>query len=722
MPLVQMPDGTYADFPDGTPPEVIARVRQQHPARSGTSDGVVHPAPTQVRSFDRRSLLEAAQNGSVSDAEMQAAVRSGVVAQSDLDFIRKEAGRMPRSGFSALTSGVEHALTFGMDDEIAGAVGGVTGHGYDASRDAALRRREQDFNEHPVASVVGNIAGTVVNPLGTGATALQGAGRVVPALGRIGAAIERAPVPVQAALAGFNQGVAQGFGNADHGDRFGGALTGGVEGGIGGLAFGTLLHGVRRGWQTLRDTRPEQAGRLAYGRIADALEGAAPRAEYGPNIDPALLAQRELAATRAGGTDGMVADLSPGLQAMAARVARRPELPASNQMIARTEERAAQRPGAMENQIQQRFDDVGTGTDATAAQAANTGARRAHGQANYDDVLDRPMQWSPELEQWAKGAGPTTQKAIRKAYDIMLDERLNPAELGFSGKDSTFTHVPNMRTFDYIKRGFDSEIGQAVRAGDRNTARILSGELDGLKQGLGNANKDYLAVLATQRDFFQRDTALELGRSAVSRLAGARADPRKLLAEIQQVKPEDFEMVRTGFADKLLALRDTQTGGRGPVAVLQAMLKSPNQRRVLEALFDGKGNLGRFERWLGREVRSSKTDQMVSGPQSITSLMQGAAEPTGAAGVGGAALRGYGFGGLVGGTSNALRAVTDLAKNATTTRAVQEQLARILMGDGEGLVAGVHGARNFNLERTARNRRAGVGTAKGIADILTGGM
>lgn len=749
MTLVQMPDGTYAEIEEGTPPEVIEVIRAQHmprgqegggnqppltpgdrltvarddPNLSGSQRGFVGGTMRDQpwRGGSINNLIEDIERGFISMDQVQRGLREGTLDPRATEIALQQTGHAAPGAFESATNSLVHGLTFGLSDEIRGGVGALTGRGYSAERNRQNRVLETGSAENPTASMIGNITGALVNPVGTGAKGLQALGGAGSRLANLGLRIERAPMPLQATIAGANYGALSGAGNAEDGERLAGAGVGGVEGAIGGLLFGGAVHGARRGWQAIRDTKPAAAGRIAYARIAEALSGQPRPGKAGMRYTPEAAA-RELSVANARGTDAIAADLSPGLQAMAARAARRPEIPASNQLIAQSEARAAARPAAMEQQIAQRFEDVGTGTNATAAGAANTAARRGQGAADYDDVLNRQMVWNDDLEAFFTKNNPHVKEALNSAARTVRGQDIDPTQLGFKfnkAGDVEYIRVPNMRTFDYIKRGFDEKISAALRTGSRDEARIFSQQLDLLKTAIGRSNKDYLAVLAKQRDFFQRDEALELGQSVIPRLTGARAEPRLLLDDIRKVKPEDMEMVRTGFADRLMALRDQRTAGRGPVAVLQSMLKSPNQRKALEALFGGRGNLGRFERWLGRELRASKTDAMVSGPQSITSLMQGVPDVTGAAGVGAAAARGYGFGGPVGAASNAMRSLTDMARNVTTTRPVQEEIARILMGRGDDLVPGIRSAQQFNLNRTNRNRRAATGTAKAIAALLT---
>lgn len=738
MPLVELPDGTYANFPDGTPPEVIARVRAQHsgPRRNDSTDATSRAVQTGARN---------------AQSQMPSSMADRLVT-AQLAMINPALAGLRHNSYAApFERGIERGFTFGLNDEITGAFGALTGEGYSATRDATREQDRQFSDQHSYQDILGQVSGAMLNPIGRGVMPFKLAGNVLsratsPLLQRAGtgsqAIAERLttlPVPVQAAITGANQGALSGFGSADE-DRLSGLLTGGIMGGITGGITGGATQGIQRGVQAFHAARPENAERIAFEQIARALESQ-PIHEtdrIADNFIPSLLpsaqnytpelAEASIQSARAHGTAAMLADLSPGLQAFAARTARRPEIPASNELIRASENRAAQRPGAMQEQIEQRFDGLPSGLDADAAQAANTAARRAHGEENYEGILDRNFVWNDDLENFFTKENPYVKEALDSAVRRVRGQDLDPRQLGFefnSAGDITYVKVPNMRVFDYIKRGFDDRIGDALsRPNGRDEARIFSEQLDQLKQGIARSNPDYQRVLSEQRDFFQTNHAIEKGREVVKRLTGPRADPRILLSEIQQIKPEDMQFLRTGFADALMALRDQRTTGQGPIPILRAMMATPNQRKVLEALFDGKGNLGRFERWLAREVRAAKTDSYVAGPQSISGLMigvQGSGQE-GLSDVAKAALHGFGFGGPVGAAGNTVRAMDRLRQTIPQRPATVEAMARILMGDGTGLARGVNDARAYRGAQDQENLMRALLAAKGGQQIFTGNM
>jgi hypothetical protein len=221
-------------------------------------------------------------------------------------------------------------------------------------------------------------------------------------------------------------------------------------------------------------------------------------------------------------------------------------------------------------------------------------------------------------------------------------------------------------------------------------------------------------VLAKQQDYFQRAKALELGTDVVSRM---KAEPKKVLAELRALDPTKHDDARTGIADALIALRSQKAD---PVTWFKGLARTPEQRKVLEFAFNGKGNLNRFERWMDRELRAKRADEMIApGRQSITSTVEGANKSLGGD-VGDIAehgLRGFAFGGPAGASAGITRKLMDL-KNGMSPSAL-DAMAKALMGDGTGVAGKVSQARTYAKIRKIKNARAAVLAAKAGQQPIT---
>lgn len=710
MPIVKLPDGSIVNVAEGTTPERLAQITAEHAAKT-----------PQLR--DSRGLAGVDASAPVRGITNPWPKQSGEQREVTRRVMVNRPAMDKRSGATDWIASFGRGATYNFDDEIQGALSAGTRGVFNAARHLdpseiskeyrvardTLREENKYQDNQNRHYLSGEIAGALLSPVNKVAAPLGAAAKAAPYLGRVAA------LPVRAAAIGAGYGALNGAG-ASEGDSVGAvagdALNGGAMGAVTGGVLGSAGAAGLKVAKVVQDLKPAAAARTAFNRVGD-LIGKTPIAPGSKMKMTPLRAERELAVANGRGTDAIVADLSPGLQAQTAKLARNPQLDESNAIIAQANGRMGERGQALEDQIKGLIQPK-TGTDALKFQAANTGARRAAGQRDYDAVLDKPIAWTKGLTDFVTKDNPLIKSALGRAYDILKKQDIDPKTVGLVfGPDGVLQKVerPTMRAFDYLKRGLDKVSQDAKSAKDYDTSRIAGDQLDILKKLIGEVNPKYKDVLATQTSHFKLDEATELGKSVASRLTGAKADPRVLLEDIKKIHPDNFDALRTGFADAMINLRDTKTAGRGPMAVLTAMTKSPNQRAVLERMFEGKANFGRFSKWLARETKAAKTDSMTAGPQSITSLMQG----TETAGEGAQKLltdsaRGFAFGGPVGGVTGGMRAVANLASG--TSKSAQDEMARILMSNGKGLQSGISSAKAFELARRMRNQKIVGGIAK----------
>lgn len=191
---VELPDGSIAEFPDGTPPETIKGALQK---RFG--------APQAPQPQEAAPAADPRYTG-------------GIYGDGTGLFAR--AAKSIGAGADAIGSG----LLFGWDDEANAAIqtaGGMAGD-YEARRsqlDADKARRRE---ENPIASGVGELAGGLALGGGLAKGGLTLAGRSLPVVGRTGAA----------ALEGGAYGGLYGAGEAAPGERLQSAGTGAALGAV----------------------------------------------------------------------------------------------------------------------------------------------------------------------------------------------------------------------------------------------------------------------------------------------------------------------------------------------------------------------------------------------------------------------------------------------------------------------------------------------------------
>ena len=676
MALKRMPNGEYVDVPEGMSAEALSRVQAEN---------------------------------STSRKERRAASPAQQIRDRDTAFERKH--RIPylsaaNETLGALRDNVSSALTFGLTDKLEAGIGSLTGGGnYRDNREAVRLKRVQQGQDSPIASTVGTVAGTLMNPVGAETGAARLAAKVAPKAlaavrasrtGRAAARLGNTSIGL-GARAGFNQAALQAASDGDLADAPRNAVNGGASGAIFGGAAGGLLGAGAKVGRALKDRSVENASRVAYERVGD-MVGRARNADTGINYTPRTAA-RELRAAKVSGTDPMLADLSPEMQGHLGYLARKPGLKAANEIVERSTNRVEGAIDRFDSNIERLAD---TPTDAYSTLKATEAGRKAAGKADYapGGTMDTPISWTREMgEAFAKS--PDADRWLKQGY--LTAERFDePFAKGVPDVSTgPFDAIPTFRAFDYMKRAADSEIKTAVRAGNDELASGLSKQKQRFVDMLDNTNPDYAKIRGVQRDAYQQKQALEVGQGFLARL---RKDPRGLLDELK-ASPNPTE-VRMGMADALLQMHNTTDS---PVVLMRRLLRSDDQKAVLEHLFGGPEKLGKFARFLKREMRQLKTDSLTSGKQSATDLFKQHGEADDA---GGAfklfnnTLRGATYGGKAGFVSAGIRTVDELLNGVSP--AVREEMAKILTGQGKGLAKGINDARTFASRRAARDARNAV--------------
>lgn len=675
MALYEMPNGEYIDIDDGASPEVIASIRKQYS---------VSPRKSRAPGTPRKEVVK------------KDPIRSGGLY--DIPGV----GSVLR-GLDDLTEGSKRGVTLSFNDEIEGAGGAVTGQGYTASRNAARERGRLASDRSPILYGTGEIGSGLAMPVGLGVKAAQGAGNVAGRLGidkaaqalnRTGDFVQGGGAIRQGVTAGAGYGAVNAAGSADElGDVPEALLAGGALGAATGGALGGILHAGRRGVQIMGDTGPDAANRAAYSRVAKLLDNAGSSPE---------LAESQLRIGNELGGDMRVADVTRGLQAQGTSLARKPDVPGSEDLINMGIERSGARRTRFSDEVRKQS---GVDEDGLLRGETMRDARKAASQVDYREggALDTQINWSDDLNKFFQEA-PDADKFVRNAYTNAMRFGDDVGRIA----DESGQVIPSMRAFDYLKREFDDAIGAALNSKQRSLAAGLSNQLNRLKGIIAEANPEYTKVLASQRDAFQAEKALEMGESTLRRLT---AEPRKLLKEVRNMTPAERNEWRIGFIDSLV---NWERKG-DPIKTFRDAMAVDGQRKVLETAFGGKGNLGRMERWINRESKSALTDAKVSGPQAITSealLAEGGDSVPTKADVIKNAFRGLGFGGVVGAAGNALSTLGRMANG--TNRLTQEEIIKILLSKGDDLVAGTEAAASYAAKREKNNKLwAGVAAKAG---------
>jgi hypothetical protein len=203
---VELPDGTIAEFPDGTAPDVMKQALQKRfGAPQQAAQQPVQPQQAPALSY-QGGTFRAATEGS----------------------------------HAGLMGGFDDEITAGMLAPIDAAVDWFKGDGFDMGK--AYTRKQQALDaqkgarraEHPVASLGGEVAGGLALGGGAAKAGLTTAGRAIPMLSK---AAPRTAATLGAVGEGAAYGGLYGAGEAAPDERLQGA---GVGAAIGGLAGGAL--------------------------------------------------------------------------------------------------------------------------------------------------------------------------------------------------------------------------------------------------------------------------------------------------------------------------------------------------------------------------------------------------------------------------------------------------------------------------------------------------
>lgn len=206
---VELPDGSIAEFPDGTAPDVIKGALQKR-------FGAPQPAP-EAKAPKQERLPE-------NDVDTAKAARDDYYSSGIYAGSMNPLGPIAKT-IDAFASGAQRAPLFGWDDEAVAGARSLAGN-----TDYATAQRQEDAKktamrqQNPIASTTGELVGGLATGGTIASTGATLAGRSLPVIGRTGGA----------ALEGMAYGGLTGAGEAKPGDRTAGALVGGAVGGVSG--------------------------------------------------------------------------------------------------------------------------------------------------------------------------------------------------------------------------------------------------------------------------------------------------------------------------------------------------------------------------------------------------------------------------------------------------------------------------------------------------------
>jgi hypothetical protein len=489
--------------------------------------------------------------------------------------------------------------TFNFADELAGLVN-------PRYRDVVRGATQEFAQRNPMSAAGLELAGGLATAPFTGPLSL---GRGITTTGKI--LRTGGDIAAQSALSGA--------GAADEGDR--------LEGAIEGAAIGTILGGganvagraIRSGIITPAMSRLPEGG---FGIMRGA-EVQTPETFAGYNVRPDYARERLAELLERDAQARIMTGVEPGQEAVmsAARLRKLgPEAPiaaAGGNTLAEID-MLANLPGSAGRQLtmQQRRVAAGRGGAITETAERATGVTRS-----AEDELTNLAK------RQAEAAGPFYDKLRTVTFPV--DEELQSIlgrarlDLGAAQRTATRRGEPQVSlrqlkqgdqlpfaAADQLKRSLWDKAQAARRKGSNNEAADLDRlRLDFVKK-LDSLSPDYAKARETFAGFAELETAVDLGRTALSETSEALSKLTK------EMTPSELEAFRVGAVDSLRQVAGSQAGQTR----LLNMYKEPELKGKLRAIFGN--DFREFQRMILSQEELKKLERVGGGSQTFKRLAQ----------------------------------------------------------------------------------------------------
>lgn len=434
--------------------------------------------------------------------------------------------------------------------------------------------REREINkaaeeQHPVASIAGNIGGAVLLPVGAAGQAATLPGRMTAGAG-VGAVL------------GGAAGVGEGVGAVDSASR---GAVGAAAGGALGAAAPAAIEGIIRGGRWLA-TPVANAIRGIRNVDDEAARRVVTSLQRDINADPAAasrLTPGEFAASVQSGGPATIMDIGGDTTRALARSAANTSPEGRATLNRAIDQRYEGQTGRVTGWLRNTFHYP----DAAAQQQALEQVGRTVNRANYQRAMrdgDREI-FSPELDRLM--GSPAVVDAMRRASvsgkDRAITQGLGAMRQGVTVENGvvTFTRgrngaptYPNLAFWDATKKEIDDAANAAARSGRNGEAGVLRDLARTLRGELDNQVPSYQQARAGAAHFFGAENALEAGQNFVARNANA-GEARRALT---QMTPQERQLFQDGFVSRFVETLG-QVGDRR--SVLNKIAESPAAREKL---------------------------------------------------------------------------------------------------------------------------------------------
>ena len=521
------------------------------PLAQGASEGFANPVQT---SQGQAAPTRVSMDMTKADRGTMDAVARGAAQGLTANFYDELRGLVEASGANPKDPASIYNLIGGAVKYWTGQPEAAKAYDTAATRERAETKTAEE--QHPIASIAGNVAGAIALPVGAAANAATLPGRMA-----TGAA-------VGAGLGGLS-GVGEGSGVADSLTR---GATGAALGGALGGAAPAAIEGVIRG------------GRAVAGPIANTIRGirnsddeaarrVATAIERDMQADPGAVSRltpQEFAASRQSGGPATIMDVggetTRALARSAANTSPEGRAALSRTINERYEGQGDRVTGWMRNAFN--FPDS-TAQSAALSDVAKSVNRPAYAKAYADG---RAGIWDNELSELSQA--PIVQDAVsaalKQAQNKSASGPLNGSTLDRWSNDGK----PTLEFWDLVKRQIDQEINVAKRAGKNEDVGTLTEVKNVIVSKLDSAVPSYAKARAGAAHFFDAQDALEAGKNYVTKNV-PNSDVRRALSHMT---PTERQLFQDGFVSEYIANLN-KIGDRR--SVLNKIAESPAAREKL---------------------------------------------------------------------------------------------------------------------------------------------
>lgn len=496
--------------------------------------------------------------------------------------------------------GLADTLGFGFSDEIGSGIGTLVekfkgdqrpmGQIYD---DILTRGRAKDKASQeafPLDYLGGQAVGAVATlPIGgAGIKGAQGVWQGVKAGAKTGAAL----------------GGLYGFGSGEGGleQRVDSAGTGALVGGIVGGALPAVGGAVQGVYRAVRPA-VESSNKYAARKLVQAADRA------GTTIPKAMQEVNRIGKTN---PEVVLADVLGKSGQRLADAVNVKGGQGAERMFNRLQSRQRNQPDRLLSTVQRSLGDPEAyyGNLDNAVQALKTNARPIY-EAAYSKPIDYARYGADLDAAFSRIPKRIQGQVISAAQDLMQMEGVQSqqimARIAADGS-VTFERLPDVRQWDYIKRGIDKILegteGQAASGGMSQFGRVLSGVKNDLLNVLDRAVPEFKMARTVYSDDLAVKNALEQGRKAIN------MDPELITKSLKDMDAAAREMFRAGFAR---ALGDQIGKVRGAGDAVNRIWDSRGQQKRLMAVFGSKAEFAEFARFAKGEQKMAETWKTVSG-------------------------------------------------------------------------------------------------------------